>query len=322
VSGREGVPGPAVAAAMLVVLVVAFTAAGGYAASEVPSYASSPREILGMALMLTLMPPYVVLGAWVSQRRSLGLVEQTRPLLDDPTACDAAAETLRTALRRNWIPFSALGFAMAMANTQPLDAVRSNVPALALTISLGQVGLWMVIGLMLGVRFGAARAFRRLASIVPVDLLRPDRLKPIARAGLVDVVLIMGGMLIAPLQSIDAEFRWYNYRFALMVMVPVSAFALIWPLVPLHRRNRAERDARLAELDRQIGAHGEAFATSPDASVRLEALLAHRDRLRGVRTWPLSGGLLTRLVLYLVIPPLAWAGAAVVELFVDRLLGS
>jgi hypothetical protein len=47
--------------------------------------------------------------------------------------------------------------------------------------------------------------------------------------------------------------------------------------------------------------------------MRLETLLAHRDRLRGARTRPLGTRLLSRALLYLVFPPLAWAGAALVE---------
>ena len=53
---------------------------------------------------------------------------------------------------------------------------------------------------------------------------------------------------------------------------------------------------------------------------QLESLLAHRDRLREQSTWPLSTALVSRVFLYLIIPPLAWAGAALVELLVDRLI--
>jgi hypothetical protein len=318
-----GTPGPAVAAALLVALAAAFALVGAYAPTEVPSYTDSPRAIIGMALMLTLLPPYVMLGVWVAQRRSLTLVEQTRPLLDDPRAADEARATVRSAFRRTRLRFALLGIVMGLLNTQPLAAARGELPVLELTISMGQIVMWITIGTMAGVRFGSAQAFRRLSEIVPLDLFRLDRLKPIARAGVIDVVLIMGAFLLAPLQSLDLEFRWYNYQFALLVGLPAATFAVLWPLVPLHRRNRAQRDARLAEIDRQV-ARLDASAATPadaDASVRLEALLAHRDRLRGVRTWPLGTALLSRVLLYIVIPPLAWAGAAVVERLVDRLLG-
>ena len=74
-------------------------------------------------------------------------------------------------------------------------------------------------------------------------------------------------------------------------------------------------------IDRQLAELAGVPPATPEASARLETLLAHRDRLRAVRTWPLSTGLISRVLLYLVIPPLAWAGAAVVERMVDRFLG-
>ena len=37
-------------------------------------------------------------------------------------------------------------------------------------------------------------------------------------------------------------------------------------------------------------------------------------------TWPFDTGALTRLSLYLIIPPLTWAGAALIERLVDSAL--
>lgn len=319
--GGTGLPGPGTGVAVLAGLALFFWLAGGFQPSAIPSYASSPREITGMALMLTLLPAYLLVGASLGQRRSLALVEMLRARLPEPGAREAAAAAIRGALGRAWLPGTAAGIAMGLLNTSPTAIFASQVPILQGSISLGQLFLWWVIGMLLAVRVTVAGAFRRLAEQVELDLFRPDVLKPIARSGVVDVAIIAGALLLTPLQSLDAEFRWYNYRFGLLVGLPAAAFFLVWPLLPLHRRNRAERDARLALLEDQIAALGTAPPASADASAQLEALLAHRDRLRAARTWPLSTGLLSRVVLYLVIPPLAWAASAVVERAVDILLG-
>jgi hypothetical protein len=274
---------------------------------------------MGMALMLTLIPPYIVVAAWLGQRRSLALLDELRPQLPDPAAADAAVVQIRAGLRTYWPVGVVLGFGLGLLNTQPLEALRSEVPVLDSSLSLGQLVMWSIIGLLFVVRLTAARAFRGLAGLVEINLLRPDRLRPLARSGVVDVVIIAGAMLFTPLQSIDAEFRWYNYHFGLLVSVPATIFYLVWPLWPLHRRNQTDRAARLEKVERQLGELGSAAPDSAEGSARLEALLAHRDRLRAARTWPLSTGLLSRVVLYLVIPPLAWAGAAVVERVVDAL---
>jgi len=316
-----GLPGVATAFAVLVFMGAVYALVGAFWPSRLPIGYESPREMIGMALMLTLVPAYLMGAAAVAQRRSLGLIAEVRTRLAEPARADEAAAVLRGAVRRTWPVGVALGVAMGLVNTSPVEALRSETPALLASISFGQLLLWIVIGLLLCVRFTSARAFRRLGEEVEMDLFRKERQGPIARAGVVDVVIIAGALLFTPLQSLDAEFRWENYRFGLLVALPASAFFLVWPLQPLHRRNRVEREARLAAVEAQLRALGPGVPATPEASARLEALLAHRDRLRGTGTWPLSTGLLSRVGLYLILPPLAWAGAAVVERLVDRLLG-
>jgi hypothetical protein len=166
-------------------------------------------------------------------------------------------------------------------------------------------------------RVVSAIVFGRLGEQVRIDLFRLDRLRPLARSGLADVLLVAGAVALSPLQSLDAEFRWYNYHFALIVAIPTAAFQLLWPLRRVHARIRAEKARRVAEADARL----EAATDLPDDLLSLETTLAHRDRLREQRTWLLSFAMLSRLVLYLIIPPLAWVAAAIVERLVDRTLG-
>ena len=49
-------------------------------------------------------------------------------------------------------------------------------------------------------------------------------------------------------------------------------------------------------------------------------LLDYRNRGQQVREWPFSVGGLGILTLYLVIPPLTWVGAALIENLVDTIL--
>ena len=46
----------------------------------------------------------------------------------------------------------------------------------------------------------------------------------------------------------------------------------------------------------------------------LSDLLAMRERVRGVHDWPMDMTTYRRVGLYVIIPPLAWIGAAVVEM--------
>jgi hypothetical protein len=54
----------------------------------------------------------------------------------------------------------------------------------------------------------------------------------------------------------------------------------------------------------------------------LETLMQHRDRIAETLLWPINRSLYSRLAFYIVIPPIAWLGAAFVEFGVERLLNS
>ena len=313
-------PGLAVALALLVALAVIYWISGALRPTTLPEYASSPRQITGMALMLILVPVYLVAAASLAERRSLALVEEIRAGLTDSTEADAAVRAILDGLRRTWLPGSAAGLAMGMLNTQLIAAFTGSNPILEGTISLGQLLMWWLVGLLLGVRIETSRAFRQLGAVVELDLFHLGRLRALARSGIIDVVIIAGALLLTPLQSLDAEFRWYNYHFPLLVAAPAAVFFFVWPLGLVHRRIRRERDARVAALEEQVRTLA-ARSTTLEASAQLEALLAHRDRLHNSSTWPFDMRLLSRAVLYLIIPPLAWAGAAIVEQVVDRFVG-
>ena len=53
---------------------------------------------------------------------------------------------------------------------------------------------------------------------------------------------------------------------------------------------------------------------------RLNALLRRREYVEDVHGWPLDIRLLSRAVFYVIIPPLAWVGAALVELSIETLI--
>lgn len=312
---------PACSSALLVFvgLLAFFWAAGTLDPQAIPHYATSRREVIGMALMLMLLPPYFVATTIAMRRHSLSLVEALRPWVADPRDCDRAWQAVASGWRQGWLPGAVLGFAMGLLNTSIIDALTATVaPRIHLSLSLGQLFLWTTIGVVLGIRFVAARAFRRLGEVVSFELFRLDRLKPLARSGLVDMMVIAGALAFAPLQSLDAEFRWYNYSFGLAVASLASLALVVWPLWPIHGRIRADRRRRLDSLDALI-AEQPAPTTRPEI-LALEPILSHRDRLASLRPWLVSTDLVSRFLLYLIFPPLAWAGAAIVERIVDQLL--
>ena len=316
-------PASATGAACLLLLTVLFWTSGALWPTELPDYASSSRQITGMVMMLILLPAYLLVAAFVTQRRSLDLVEQLEPLLPDPRHALDAREAIRNGLKRTWRAAAAIGLVMGLFNAQPIYALtESSAPSIDITIALGQLFMWLIVGLLGGQRALAAHSFSRLGEVVEFDLFQLDRLRPLARSGMVDALVIAGALAMSPLQALDAEFRWYNYSFGLMVSIPATLFLLVWPMRSVHRRIRVEKQRQLSRVNALIQAArgGATQENSQEDILRFETLLAHRERLRDQRTWPFSTALMSRLFIYLIIPPLAWAGAAVVEVIVARLM--
>jgi len=317
--GGDGAPGLWLAIISFVSLLVLFALSGTLAPERLPVYATSPRQIVGMALMLTGLPSYL-LAVWAfGHRRALRLVDALAPELPDPGHAEAARLAIRSALRRSWRWGVFVGAILVPLNTSPIEAMRSDTRVVDLAISFGQTFLWLVIGVVLVVRVRVSLCFRRLAQQVDFDLFQLERLGPLAKNGLADVLLIAGALLFTPLQSLDAEFRWVNYQFPVLLGPLVSVFLLFWPLWPIHLRLVADRAARLATIDAELRRQKAGGADlDVESTLRLETLLAHRDRIRDARTWPVGLDLLSRALFYVVLPPLAWAGAALVEQVVDR----
>lgn len=94
---------------------------------------------------------------------------------------------------------------------------------------------------------------------------------------------------------------------------------------PFTRSMQALRRDELARIRRAIAGDADALGESPLAD-RLEALdlaglLVYQREVMDLPIWPLEARQWGRLVLYLVLPPLSWVAAAVVEELVQGSLG-
>ena len=162
-------------------------------------------------------------------------------------------------------------------------------------------------------RVALSFAIGRLGASARIELYRLDRLKPFARIALLDVLIVAGALCFVPLQSLDAQFRWVNYEAAVYVGLTSLLVVFLLPLHALPARIKLAKAQRLEELRTEL-------ANVPQADVpRLEATAAHLDRIEGLSNWPVDLRVVSRILVYVVIPPLAWVAAALVENFIDQL---
>lgn len=188
--------------------------------------------------------------------------------------------------------------------------VRTN-PPLDLSMVVASVVMWGTIAFFSACRVSDALALRRLGSRMQIDLYDLNRLKPFGRVAIRDVLAVMGALALMPLQALDAEFRLINYRDGLIVGLVISCVLFLLPQSGIRQAVQAAKAARVAELQHDVDGMDRADVAG------LEALVAHRDRVRHLPSWPLDLSLIGRVVFYLIIPPLAWVGAALVEMMVE-----
>ena len=93
-----------------------------------------------------------------------------------------------------------------------------------------------------------------------------------------------------------------------------------WPVWPINRRLHLRKREELERLDAAITALPRPELTDTAALQTLNALLAYRREIADVSEWPFDFSVLTRLMLYLIIPPLTWVGAALIEILIDSAL--
>jgi hypothetical protein len=89
------------------------------------------------------------------------------------------------------------------------------------------------------------------------------------------------------------------------------------PLLPIHRAISGAKRTELARLDATVATLNLSPPPDDAALSRLMPILAYRSEIESASDWPFDTGVTGRLAFYLIIPPFTWAGAAVIQHFVD-----
>lgn len=296
-------------------ITLALVSAGAFSGSELPRGFTSQRQLFGINLLLILMPSYLIFAWGVSLRRAGRLLKEVDRLLGSAKYSPAATAPF-TPLAAG----AASGFLYGVFFNLPVDTIADLLAGGSLLICLValMILVWVVVGLVLASRLHVAGLFRCAGKEVPVDPYDLSALEPFARSGMGDVAVVIGALVIATVQSIDATFRYQNYLFTTIVAIPAGLLLLLMPMTTLHKRLKEHKKREAAEVKALI--RNAPKSLSPEHVSALESLLQRRDRIESLPTWPVNVSMVSRLLIYGVIPPAAWIGAALMERFVERLL--
>ncbi len=287
---------------------------GAMNTENAPWYFSSKREYQGMLLLMILLPVYIVASSVYSQRRAL----QIAGTVDKLNNLDLSTKIQSVSV--SGLSFAALfGFLYAVLFNIPGNGLNFLVTSpTERAMIFGQTMIWMMLTSLLYVRFTTSREFRAASEQADIDIFEPSNLRPFAQVGLIDLLIIVVGLVVSTVQSLDFGFRPDNYSKALVILVPASIFLVIYPIWGIHQRMKQMRQDQLDELNLLI--RNASKTLNAEDLHQLEVLLQRRERVSAAPAWPVDISTLQRFFLYIIIPPLAWVGAALVELIIDGIL--
>lgn len=277
---------------------------------------ADPIETLGSFLLFSLLTPYLIM-CLLAGLRGNNLTHQQWP-----AALPAAGLAHRYQYIR-WWPLAllvAVLFALFGNINWGSMELQPGQPGFNTSAMLvfGQVVMWAAVGLVLFISCHECWVLGQMGRVVTIDLYNLDALNGFGRAGLNSFLMVVGALALTTIQSIDAEFRAENYLNGLYVGIPAAIVLVALPISSLHLRIRRLKRQAMEELDAETRAVSRTL--DQESLLRLNALLQRREFIRGLRNWPMDLSIFSRFVLYVFIPPLAWVGAALVELLLDSML--
>ncbi|MEM7077575.1 MAG: hypothetical protein AAF513_03000 [Pseudomonadota bacterium] len=273
---------------------------------------NSRGQAIGTSLMFALLPAYL-LAMMKNFWRRTDTALQSLPL--EPG--QRAALEARAVDLPKWIAVPVLaavlwgfeqnsGFVADIFNGLPYEAYD-------VLYVLCNVLLWTLVALVISWRYHLSRGLSQLGRSLPYDFYRPAAFSRVGRMATTDVLAVAGALVFMPLQSLDAQFRWFNYESGLWVGLFAMALVFFTPLWGFHQSMRASKRERIEELERLLA------QTRQDDIANLEVTAAHLERVRGYVTWPLNLKLLGRTLGYVILPPAAWVAAALVEQLLESI---
>ena len=310
--------------ALLLALLAGFWSSGVFGP---PEQRSGPQASWSAALFFAVIIAYIVPVVGYIGERTLTALDALRPVLavDDERVREWRARIYRKPVR--WlVTVMVIGAVSGAAHNLMLFEGPAVLLATALTSPptaatvLGTALTWLVTTLAIATLLDNAMLLARCARHATVDLLDTSRLRPFATVAVSSTLAIIGAQAAFPIMSLQSDVSAAAFWPGLLATaVPMLGLAAL-PVWPIHRRIAAARQAALQAVQGRIRALSPPDPADHERLRALEPLLTYRRELLAVSEWPFDVGVMTRLAFYLVIPPLTWVGAALIENAVDALL--
>ena len=152
-----------------------------------------------------------------------------------------------------------------------------------------------------------------------VDLLDLAPYQPLVRQGLINALLLIGGVSVMSLLGVESRYG------SVLAGFWISSILLAWIglMLPLRGIRRKIKEAKDQELDwcrQALIRDRDDLKSGANTQSKIGQTLAYREMINTMRNWPFDNPTLARFALYLLIPLGSWLGGAFVERGLDLLL--
>jgi len=283
------------------------------------------------ALFFSLVIAYIIpLFSYITDKAQEAML-QLRPLLNlDDAGFNRRLQqlaTVRPTLTVLHLGLGAVlgGIHMSLVAGSPGAVITrlSTSPAEFLSIA-GALLVWIIMTTVIAMLIHQAIIFARLGrDAVHIELLSTRNLLPFARVSMSSSLTITGALALFPLIGLEIGMDLMQILpGAIATLIPLIIIFIV-PVWPVRTRIAALKDETLADLNQQIVAlldRGGQETPAARIDPALVSLLVYRREIMMVSTWPFDLGNIAKLSLYMIIPPLTWVAAALIENLVDAVL--
>jgi len=176
--------------------------------------------------------------------------------------------------------------------------------------------LWASIAHAAWIFADNARHIGNAARHLPhVDLFDTTTMTAFTKVTTSQILFVLGAMTVLPLQAIIiGDIEADDFTPPGIVAILLIGYSILHPLADARARLR---DAKQKEIEKVAAKLRDIPPEQRMAHEDVPKLLAYRTAIERVDEWPLSGSSLMRLSLYVFIPPVTWALAAVISFYVE-----
>ncbi|MFT5209406.1 MAG: hypothetical protein ACI9CE_001128 [Flavobacterium sp.] len=243
---------------------------------------------------------------------------------------DSEFQLLKDSLSRRsttWV-VTAIGGGLFLAVAQmtlilgsPLNVLASLVGSVSsAATTLTTCLLWVIMTTILTFLTNNARTFATLGrDHIDVSILTRRSLLPFGDMSVISTLALIGALAFFPLMMIEGA-SWQQMLPGILATGIPMLMLFFTPLWSLHNRLVSTKADELNKITSRINAEvisGASPADDAELLERIVPLLSYQRELGQMSTWPIDMGSMSRLILYLIIPPLTWVGAALIENLFD-----